>query len=150
MPRYGQPRSHADVSALIPPCHPRRLIRLAARWSRCFCPAPALPLGPTSIVRKDRISVTSRHRVPTRNVSSRLLYRLAIALAVGVVGVGSAVAAPAAIDTVFGAGGPQPIEHVPANDAATGMIYTGLSPAKRGEDRKSTRLNSSHPSISYA
>jgi hypothetical protein len=66
-------------------------------------------------------------------VSSRLLHRFAIALAVGVIGVGSAVAAPAAVDAVFGAGGPEPIKDVPANDAATGMIYTGLSPAKRGD-----------------
>ena len=80
--------------------------------------------------------MTSRHRVPTRNVSSRLLHRLAIALAVGVVGVGSAIAVPAAIDAMgaaFGAGGPEPIKNVPPNDAATGMIYTGLSPAKRGD-----------------
>jgi hypothetical protein len=77
--------------------------------------------------------VTSRHRVPTRNVSSRLLHRLAVALSVGVVGVGAAVAAPAAIDALFGASGPEPIKHVPADDTANGMIYTGLSPAKRGD-----------------
>jgi len=77
--------------------------------------------------------VTSRHRVPTRNVSSRLLHRLALALAIGVIGVGSAIAAPAAIDAVLGADAVEPITSVPANDAATGMIYTGLSPAKRGD-----------------
>jgi len=77
--------------------------------------------------------VTSRHRVPTRNVSSRHLHRLAFVLAFGVIGVGSAIAAPAAIDAVFGANTVEPIKSVPANDAATGMIYTGLSPAKRGD-----------------
>ena len=68
--------------------------------------------------------MTSRHRVPTRNVSSRLLHRFAIALAIGVIGVGSAIAAPAAVDAVFGANGPEPIKSAPANDAA------GVEPCK--------------------
>src|SRR5690348_10558482 len=126
-----------DVSALIPPCHPRRLMRPRRAVEQVLLPctcstARLLPAVVQRSCPKDRI-VTSRHRVPTRNVSSRLLHRLAISLAVGVVGVGSAIAAPAAVDAVFGASGPEPIKDVPANDAATGMIYTGLSPAKRGD-----------------
>jgi hypothetical protein len=60
------------------------------------------------------------------------LSRLGIGLAVAVVGVGAAIAGPGAIDTLFD-NGPKPITHVPADDAATGMVYTGLTPAKKGQ-----------------
>src|SRR3712207_8900791 len=42
--------------------------------------------------------------------------------------------------------GPQVIGHAPANDLARGHVLDG----GEVEDRKSTRLNSSHANISYA
>jgi hypothetical protein len=60
-------------------------------------------------------------------VSSPLLRRISLVVAVGVVAVGSAVAVPALFS-----GGPEPIAEVPADNPALGMVYAGLSPAKRG------------------
>jgi Ricin-type beta-trefoil lectin domain-like len=68
-----------------------------------------------------------------RRTAPRRLYRFAVAMAVAVVGIGAAIAGPGVVDAWFGTGGPQPIDHVPADNPELGMVYAGLQPAKKGQ-----------------
>ncbi|GAA2621219.1 hypothetical protein GCM10010399_60280 [Dactylosporangium fulvum] len=64
---------------------------------------------------------------------SRLLRRVAISGAVVVVALGVAVAGPGAFETLFKESGPPAITHVPADNPEIGLVYQGLTPAKKGE-----------------
>ena len=55
-------------------------------------------------------------------------------IAVTVVTVGAALAVPVLLDNWRAAADQvKPITHVPANDHALGLVYTGLVPAKKGD-----------------
>ncbi|MEV4517776.1 RICIN domain-containing protein [Dactylosporangium sp. NPDC049525] len=64
---------------------------------------------------------------------SRVLHRVAVTLAVAVVGTGAAIAGPGAIDSLFKEKGPAAISHVPADNPELGLVYQGLTPAKKGQ-----------------
>jgi hypothetical protein len=58
--------------------------------------------------------------------------KVAILLAVALAGVGAAVAAPAVFSAAFGAEGPEPIKTTPPDNRALGLVYAGLTAAKKG------------------
>jgi hypothetical protein len=61
------------------------------------------------------------------------LHRVGVTVAVVVIGMGAAIAGPGAIDTLFKEHGPTAISQVPADNAELGLVYQGLTPAKKGE-----------------
>jgi hypothetical protein len=70
--------------------------------------------------------------VPSRRPKRPLFARVAIGLALPVASLGAAVAVPGAIEMIQTAGKPQPITEVPADQPEIGLVYTGLTPAKKG------------------
>ncbi|WP_432828108.1 RICIN domain-containing protein [Dactylosporangium sp. CA-092794] len=73
--------------------------------------------------------------MPARPVKSRLLRRALTATAVVVLGAGAALVGPGAVESLFQEHdrGPTAIGRVPADNPEQGLVYQGLTPAKRGE-----------------
>jgi hypothetical protein len=63
----------------------------------------------------------------------RPLRRVAVAVGVAVFAVGAAIAGPGAVDSLFQERGPAAISHVPGDNPELGMVYHGLTPAKKGQ-----------------
>jgi hypothetical protein len=56
-----------------------------------------------------------------------------VTVAVAVVGTGAAIAGPGAINDLFAEKGPAAISRVPADNPELGLVYQGLTPAKKGQ-----------------
>jgi hypothetical protein len=74
--------------------------------------------------------VPSVGKPPYVRWAARYGRRLTIA---AIVTLGLALAAPSVLTELVGSGGPEPITHVPADNPELGLIYAGLTPARKGE-----------------
>jgi hypothetical protein len=71
--------------------------------------------------------------VQARPQKSRRTRRIVMALGVVVLGAGAAIAGPGAFQDLFHERGPTAIGQAPADNPELGLVYQGLTPAKKGQ-----------------